>query len=216
MKKLIFDFDGTLVDSMPCWGQTMLSILESRGIPVPEGLLQIITPLGYGGTAEYFIRNFGMKESKEQLIAEMNERAYEGYATQIPAKQTVADTLQLLKSGGYSLNVLTASPHRTLDVCLTRLGLWELFDNVWSCDDFAATKADPKIYAMAASRLNTTVENCVFLDDNQNALRTAKTAGMPVVGVYDATSAGEIAEITHLCGSYIHRFAELPAILQQL
>ncbi len=64
----------------------------------------------------------------------------------------------MLKAQGYSLNVLTASPHRMLDACLKRNGIYNLFDNVWSCDDFSTTKSDVQIYHMAAERLHTTVE----------------------------------------------------------
>ena len=85
---------------------------------------------------------------------------------------------QLLEQQGASLNVLTASPHITLDACAKRVGLWELFDNIWSCDDFGTTKADPEIYKMAAERIGLPVEDIIFLDDNLGADKTAKSAGM--------------------------------------
>ena len=97
----------------------------------------------------------------------------DAYFHTIPAKKNVPEVLKALKAQGASLNVLTASPHITLDACLKRLGLWELFDNVWSCDDFNTTKADPQIYVRAAEKMNTPVENVLFLDDNLNADQTA-------------------------------------------
>ena len=93
----------------------------------------------------------------------------------------VPEVLRELKNRGASLNVLTASPHITLDACLKRLGLWELFDNVWSCDDFNTTKADPQIYVHAAEKMNTTADKVLLLDDNLNADLTAKAAGMRCV-----------------------------------
>jgi HAD superfamily hydrolase (TIGR01509 family) len=117
--------------------------------------------------------------------------------------------LQELKDRGISLNVLTASPHITLDACLKRLGLWELFDNIWSCDDFNTTKADPDIYVRAAQKMGTSVENVLFLDDNLNADMTAKAAGMQVCGVYDVSSAEYVSEMKSICDMYIYDFREL-------
>ena len=107
------------------------------------------------------------------------------------------------------MNILTASPHITLDACLKRLGLWELFDNVWSCDDFHTTKADPQIYVMAAEKMNRAVEDVLFLDDNLNADLTAKSAGMLVCGVYDESSKDYVKQMKVATDFYIYDFKEL-------
>ncbi len=209
MKKLIFDFDGTLVDSMPTWANKMLYVLRKQNLPYPKDLIKIITPLGDIGTAEYFIQRLGAKGSVQALIADMDEYALHEYAYNIPAKEGVKETLELLRSKGYSLNVLTASPHRMLDVCLKRLQLFSLFDNVWSCEDFGRTKSDVQIYHQAASRLNTTAKSCIFFDDNVNALTVAKQSGMQVVGVYDDSAADEQDAIKKAVSKYVYRFEEI-------
>lgn len=207
-KTYLFDFDGTLVDSMPTFGAVMVRILDERGIAYGDDILKIITPLGYRGTAEYF-RTLGVKESVDELIELMNTYARIEYENNIPAKPTVAETLRRMKNRGYSLNVLTASPHIALDPCLKRLGLWELFDKVWSCDDFGTTKANPEIYRMAADRLGAEVGEVIFVDDNINAVRTAKQAGMVGVGIFDESSAEYIDEFKALADAYVISFAEL-------
>ena len=209
MVTYLFDFDGTLVDSMPTYVSAMLRILDENNISYGDDIVKIITPLGLNGTAEYFLNTLGLKMPKDQLMRLMGEYMLDGYLYHIPAKQNVISTLQTLKEKGASLNVLTASPHITLDPCLKRLGLYDLFDNVWSCDDFATTKADPNIYKMAAQRLHTTVEQVLFLDDNLNADMTAKTAGMLVCGVYDASSEEYTEQIKAATDYYIYDFAEL-------
>ena len=177
----LFDFDGTLVDSMPTFVSAMLRILDENRIHYDNGIIKIITPLGLNGTAEYYIDQLGVKMSKEQLMSVMKEYMLDAYFHTIPAKKNVPEVLKALKAQGASLNVLTASPHITLDACLKRLGLWALFDNVWSCDDFNTTKADPQIYVLAAKKLNRSVEEVLFLDDNLNADMTAKAAGILIV-----------------------------------
>lgn len=209
MDTFLFDFDGTLVDSMPTYISAMLRILDENNVSYGSDIIKIITPLGLNGTAEYYTNTLGINKSKEELIGLMKSYMFDAYQNTIPAKENVIDVLTELKNRGASLNVLTASPHITLDACLKRLGIYDLFDNVWSCDDFNTTKANPEIYVMAAQRLNKDVETVLFLDDNFNADKTAKTAGMKVCGVYDESSKEYTDEIKAIADFYIYNFSEL-------
>lgn len=209
MKTYLFDFDGTLVDSMPTYVGSMLRILDENGIPYEQDIVKTITPLGLMGTATYYTETMGLNMPIEELIKLMGEYMLEAYWYHIPAKSNVVSTLQALKQRGASLNVLTASPHITLDACLKRLGIFEFFDNVWSCDDFNTTKADPEIYRKAAEKLGVAVGEVLFLDDNYNADLTAKKAGMQVCGVYDESSAEYVEEIRSICDNFIYNFSEL-------
>lgn len=204
----IFDFDGTLVDSMQQWSSKMLNVLDTNNISYPPDIIKIITPLGDRGTAEYF-RSMGVKMSVPEILDLMDKYAMHEYEFNIQAKPYVAEALARLKSGGHSLNVLTASPHKMLDVCLNRLNLSAFFDNIWSCDDFPYTKSQPEIYIETAKRLNVPISECIFADDNYNAVSAAKAAGMVTIGVYDATSAENECEMRKLCDRYIFDFREL-------
>lgn len=208
-KFYLFDFDGTLVDSMPTFCSCMLRILEENRISYPPDITKTLTPLGLNGTAEYFINDMGLQMDKDKLTDLIMKYLTEAYFHTIPAKANVISTLKVLKAQGASLNILTASPHITLDACAKRLGLWELFDNIWSCDDFETTKADPQIYVRVAEKLGTTVENVLFLDDNINADKVAKSAGMQVCGVYDDSSGDMVEQMKAATDYYIFDFKEL-------
>jgi HAD superfamily hydrolase (TIGR01509 family) len=208
-KTYLFDFDGTLVDSMPIYGAMMLRILDEHGVKYGDDILKIITPLGYVGTAKYYREQMGVRKSEEELIALMHKYAVEEYTYNVPAKKNVIEVLKKLKARGDSLNVLTASPHPALDPCLKRLGIYDLFDNVWSCEDFNTTKSDPEIYKIAAKKMGVPVEEVIFLDDNYNADKTAKSAGMIVYGVYDLSSKEYAEEIKSVTDRYINDFIEL-------
>ncbi len=204
----LFDFDGTLVDSMPAYAALMLRILDENGIKYQSDIIKTITPLGFRKTAEYF-KGMGVELSVDEMVDTMNRYAIEEYTYNIPAKDGVEATLLKMKQKGYSLNVLTASPHLTLDPCLKRLGLWEMFDNIWSCDDFNTTKSDPEIYKMAAERIGVGVEQIIFVDDNVNAVKTAKDAGMTAVGIYDESSAEYKEQFLSVSDAYVNTFSEL-------
>ncbi len=124
-------------------------------------------------------------------------------------KNGVIKTLRELKRRCCGLNILTASPHIMLDPCLVRLGIWDLFDNVWSSDDFKTTKANPEIYKMAAEKIGKPMEKIIFVDDNVNAVKTAKLAGMMAYGIYDDSSKDCIDEMKAAADRYIKSFGEL-------
>ena len=212
MNTYLFDFDGTLVDSMPTFVSMMLRILDENQISYGDDIVKIITPLGYAGTAEYFIQ-LGMKLPKDEILALMHKYALDAYVNEIPAKSNVIAALKEMKARGDSLNVLTASPHPMLDPCLKRLGVFDLFECVWSCDDFNTTKSNPEIYKMAAEKLGKAVDEVLFLDDNYNADKTAKEAGMKVCAVYDESSKDYVEEMKAVADYYIYDFSELPGLL---
>lgn len=204
----IFDFDGTLVDSMPTFAQAMVNIFKQEQLPYPDDFVKIITPLGYKGTAQYAIK-CGYTKDADTFVSDAAAAMVPAYLYDIPLKADVYEKLQQLKSEGHSLNVLTASPHVVLDPCLKRVGVYDLFDHIWSCEDFGLTKADVPLYEKVAAALNEKLEDCIFLDDNIGSVSTAKKAGMTAVAVYDSTSEDMVEEMKAIADRYIYSFAEL-------
>lgn len=208
MNTFLFDFDGTLVDSMPDYVACMLRILDENHVAYSDDIVKIITPLGAVDTARYFIK-LGLDLPMDTILRLMGQYLLDAYENRIPAKPFVVETLKTLKRQGASLNVLTASPHLTLDPCLKRLGIFDIFDNVWSCDDFSTTKTDPDIYVRAADKMGVAVDKVLFLDDNIHADKAAKAAGMVTCGVYDDSSKDCVHEMKAANDYYIYDFSQL-------
>jgi len=211
-KHWLFDFDGTLVDSMPHWSACMVGILDDHNVKHGPDIVNIITPLGTLGTMKYF-QEIGLNMTLESIKEEISSNLTHKYLRVIPAKSGVKECLVKMRESGYKLHVLTASPHDWLDGCLKRLGMFDLFDNVWSSDDFGTGKNDPAIYTAAAERLGASVSDVTFLDDNINADRTAKLAGMQVIGVYDETSKGDEQKMREITDDYVYNFDELAELI---
>jgi HAD superfamily hydrolase (TIGR01509 family) len=182
-----------------------VSILKEELLPA----MGCTEPIAVAYAAAVAARELGCTLTTEEFVAEATRRMVPEYHHRIPDKPFVKEKLLQLKAAGHSLNVLTASPHSVLDACLQRLGLYDLFDQVWSCEDFATTKADPKIYKRAAAALGRRVEECMFVDDNVGAVSTARQAGMIAVGIYDDSSKDLVAEMTAASDIYIYDFSEL-------
>ena len=206
----IFDFDGTLVDSMPYWAQKVLGILDDCGVEYPSDVIKIVTPLGDRGTAEYMRETLGVPLTLEEIFRQMDAFALEKYRDVIEIKAGVREYLARLKAAGCTLHVLTASPHKMVDPCLKRLGIFDWFDHVWSTDDFGMVKSDPAIYRAAAERIGVDVRDAVFFDDNLTAVQTAVMAGMCTVGVYDPSSEEYTEAIRDAADYYVRALSELP------
>ena len=209
MSTYIFDFDGTLANSMPYFTEAMLAILKRNNIVYSKDIIKIITPLGYGGTAKYYIQEYGLSYTVSGLVKEMHEDLYPTYRDRIVLKPHVAEYLHALKKDGNSLNVLTASPYKMVTPVLKREKVYELFDNVWSCEDFGMTKGQTEIYLAAVERAGGKIEDTAFFDDNLEAVRTAGKAGLFTVGVYDDASADYIEEIKKISNQFIYDFSEM-------
>ena len=98
----IFDFDGTLVDSMPIWAGAHIKALKDGGIPGPDGFVKTITPLGNLKASEYTI-SLGLDMSLEEYTEILNSRLFEGYNYTIPLKDGAFETLKKLKESGNSI-----------------------------------------------------------------------------------------------------------------
>ena len=206
----IFDMDGTLIDSMPTYSHTLRNFLDVNGVTYAPDLIKIVTPLGFGGTADYFMEHLGLKKTKQEMEKEFKAAMFHAYAYEIPAKLGVSEALAALSAAGHHLHVLTASPHITIDPCLARLGLTPFFDNIWSSDDFPGLiKANPAIYGVVAERLGVLPADCIFVDDNLGAVTAAAKAGMHAYGIYDPSSKEYVEEMKKVAEKYIYHFAEL-------
>ena len=105
-EKYLFDFDGTLVDSMPTYVSVMLRILDENNISYGDDLVKIITPLGFYYTAKYFRENLGLNMTEDEIMVLMRDYATYEYTYNIPAKSNVIEVLKALKARGADLNVL--------------------------------------------------------------------------------------------------------------
>jgi len=208
MSIYLFDLDGTLVDSMPIYGATMVRFLDERNIKYADNIREILTPLGYKGMAEYF-KTLGVTMTVEEIEEALKGAIRKEYENNIPAKKNVISTLIALTARGDKLNVLSASPYEFIRCCLSRLGVLNLFENIWSTDDFNMKKTDPEIYKQVAKRLKVSTDQLLFFDDNYMALKTAKSVGVHVYGVYDETSKHRGQDIKLLSEKYIKDFKEL-------
>ena len=205
----LFDLDGTLADSMPAAVEIVLSLLRKKGISYPDDIVKTLTPLGFRGIAEYYAEEMGVPMTAEEIFRWFMAELQKAYAEEIPLKRTAKETLLALKGQGARLCVLTGSPHIFTDPCLRRAGVFDLFERVWSAEDFGMHKGDTRLYCEVAKVLGVGVENLLVIDDGINVIKTAKAAGAKTVGVYDSYSKEEEAEMRSLADGYVYTLDEV-------
>jgi len=208
-KAAIFDLDGTLVDSMSRFSAGLLSILDERGIEYDfDEMVSILTPLGYPGSARYFI-SLGVEGTVEEICEKMADNLIAEYSNNIYTKPFVKEYLEKLKAEGIRLFVLTASPHAVTDPCLKHNGIYDLFETVWSVEDFSLTKNDLSLFEAVAAHIGVSSEEILYFDDNHTAVKNAKLSGYYSVGVRDIQSAEEIDFIKTTADKFIENFGEM-------
>lgn len=205
----VFDMDGTLIDSMGHFAEGMVKILREDKIDYPDDIVNIITPLGMLKTIELFSK-MGVRGSYEEIGKRMADNMIYLYSEVIKLKPFVKEYLTKLKAEGKKLYVLTASPHLTVDICLKNNGVYDMFSEVWSSDDFAPlTKNMPDIHYALAERVGCSVDDIIFFDDNILALENAKKAGVCTVGVFDEHYPVPKEDVKAMADEYIMSFEEM-------
>ena len=209
IKAAVFDLDATLVDSMSRFTAGLLDILDDNGIEYDlNEMINTITPLGYVGSAEYFI-SLGAKGTVEELCERMAQSLVREYSENIYLKPFVREYLEKLKAEGVHLFVLTASPHTVTDPCLKHNGVFDMFERVWSVEDFALTKSDISLFHKTAEKIGLATNEIYFFDDNRTAVQNAKKTGYYTVGVRDNQIPEDLEFIKKTADKYIENFGEM-------
>lgn len=214
MKKqfAIFDMDGTLVDSMGFWNRLADEFLARRGFPPlsPE-LQEESIALTMEGSANLFIRAYGLSETPEQICTEINGLMEQHYRSDVPLKPGAAGLLERMKTAGVRMCIASSTAPALLDICLRRLGVRDYFEFLLSCEEVGDGKNKPTVYLEAARRLGGIPENTVIFEDILVASQTAKKAGFSLCVIYDANSDAEQPQLKALADCYITRWDD-PAL----
>ncbi len=209
VKAVLFDLDGTLVDSMWMWGTIDVEYLERHGFDLPENLQKTIEGMSFSETAAYFKERFGLKDSLEAIKAEWVEMAKDKYAREVFPKPGAIRFLEHLKKEGIRAGIATSNSRELLNAVMDSLKLWPYFGCCMTACEAGAGKPAPDIYRKVAKKLKVPFGECLVFEDTPMGIRAGKNAGMRVCAVEEPHCADQLELIGSLADYYINSFDQV-------
>ncbi len=205
---LIFDLDGTLIDSNGLWIEVDKIFLARRNAPYTKEYYEGVAHTILSNCAVFTKEYLGLPESCEEIIAEWMELA-EGQYQNVALKPGVREYLDKCRESGHRMAIFTACVPEHCRAALEHHQLLPYFEQVIYAQELGVDKKSPSIFKKVAEMLNVTTKECVLFDDSLSACKAAKAAGMTVVGVHDAHFSYSEPDMRELCDQYIYGFKEL-------
>jgi HAD superfamily hydrolase (TIGR01509 family) len=210
IKAVIFDLDGTLIDSMQVWDRIGIEFLSSRGIAVPDDLGRVVKNMTMAESSKYYKQRFGLTDmSEHQIIECWIDMVYRHYATDIPLKDGVRRYLEKVKKLELKTAVATASDIKLVNAVLTRHGIIDQLDAIVTVKEIGKGKDCPDIFLECAARMGVSPIECLIFEDCLHAIKTASSIGMKTVAVYDLSAVHEIDDLKSVSNRYIYNFNEM-------
>lgn len=206
---IIFDLDGTLVDSMWLWNDIDIEFLEARGLTLPETYQHDIEGMSFTETAIYTKELFRLPESVDELKAIWNRMAIEKYTYEVPFKPGAEKFLQYCKKQKISMGIATSNSRELVDAVVHALHLDNYIQEIVTSCEVEKGKPAPDVYLEAARRLGIAPEHCLVFEDVPMGILAGKNAGMRVCAVEDAFSADKQAEKRSLADYYISNYEQV-------
>ena len=206
---VIFDLDGTLIDSTWVWAKIDEDYLGRLGITPPENLMKEIGHMSMEKVAVYFKDKFAITDSLEVIQKTWNDMALEEYSTKVPLKKGADKFLAHLKGLGIKIALATSNSKVLLEAALSAHNIYKYFDNITTVNEVARGKDHPDVYLLAAKRLGVAPERCLVFEDIEPALKAARQAGMKVVAVQDPFKAHQFETLQRHADHYIVDYEEL-------
>lgn len=215
IKGLIFDLDGTLLDSMDCWENIDRSFLIENDIVPPNGISDIVKKMSIQSSAMYFKTQFSLKLSCQEIIDRIEEMVTDQYFNTIPLKNGAYELVHNFKKAGYIMCIATATYNRLADAALKRLGIYECFEFVLTSTDIGSSKEKPDIYLKAAEKMNCSINDSLVVEDSLHCIETAANAGFHTIAVYDKTADREWDEISAKAWRSVKNLNEIADIFRK-
>ena len=210
LKGVIFDFDGTLFDSMFIWDTAGETYLRSLGKEPNGDLQRILKPMSLLQSAEYLQAHYQLALSVEEICAGINRMVEDFYFHMVQPKPGVVAFLEELYHRNIKMSIATATDRYQVEAALARCGMKQFFSGIFTCTEVGSGKSEPVIFRTALEHLGTERCNTIVFEDAYHAVLTAKNDGFLVAAIYDAHEDKQ-GDIQQLSDVYLTDFSDMTA-----
>ena len=209
-KAVIFDMDGSLVDSMWMWPEVDREYMKKHKITPPETFHKDIEGMSYVQTAQYFLDQFPVLDcAVEDICREWTEMTRELYRTRVPLKPGAGEFLERMKRRGILMGIATSNSRELMETIERVHGLTEYISCIRTGSEVQKGKPAPDIYLAVAASLQVDPAKCLVFEDLTAGIMAGKSAGMKVCAVQDAYSLDSDREKRKLADYYIEEFGQI-------
>ncbi len=217
LKAVIFDLDGTLIDSMSIWKDVDIVYLKRRGIEVtPDLFTDMPEGNSFSELAVYVKSRFNLPDSIETICSEWTQMVMEHYERVIGLRHGVLELLQFLKKKDILMAIGTSNSLELTSAVLTNNNIYDYFQVIISGDTHLRGKPFPDIFIKAASSLGLNSEECLVIEDTLVGVRSAKTAGMRVIAIQEPESDNDWLKIKEAADFAVMDFKEILLYLHEV
>ena len=206
---VIFDVDGTLLDSMKVWEKAPVRYVESLGVYPKENLSRVLFSMTMEQGASYVKEQYHIKETVQEIICGVNQLAEEYYIKEVQLKPGALELLAELEKAGIPAAAATTSSRVLVEKTFERLKILDFFQGIFTTSEVGKGKEEPDIYFLAAKALGSPAETTAVFEDSLYAAKTAVKAGFCVAGVYDSCSEKDQKELAETAAFYMGREEDL-------
>lgn len=209
IKAVLFDLDGTLVDSMWMWKDIDIEYLGKRGFELPPRLQKDIEGMSLTETATYFKDRFQLSDTLEEIKKEWMDMARDKYCHHVKVKPGAREFLEYLKSQNIRTGIASSNGIELVHAVLKAQKVSEYLDSVHTCCDVERGKPHPDIYLLVAKELGVSPRECLVFEDIPMGILAGKRAGMKTCAVEDVFSQDQREEKRRLADYYIQDYYDI-------
>ena len=210
VEAIIFDIDGTLIDSMWIWTNIDDLFLEKYHLVQPPNFHGGMEGKSYSETAQYFLDIFPqLTHTRQELEDEWHQMAFDIYTKEIELKKGAYEFIVRMYKKGIKLGIATSNTRVLAEGTLKNNRIFEYFHSIWTSDEAKAGKPSPDVYLRVAESLKVDPAKCLVFEDVPKGIMAGKNAGMKVCAIDDPFSRPQEGLKRELADYYIQDFDDI-------
>ena len=183
--KILFDCDGTILDSMHIWLEPLYLFFEKYDYKPTKEEKGYIEALDFDAMISWIKENLAKDMSLEEVDKHFRETVENGYKNTLMPKKGAVEILDKLKEKGVRMAIASSTDYHLLSMAFERLGLMSYFEFVQSPDKCGFKKNEDDFWRLACEKLGSREEDTVLYDDALYAVKAANKVGIKTCGLKD-------------------------------